>query len=106
MNLRILQNVGKVTLHEPHQMDIIYIDTEEKLEKHRQDMERSRILMVDLEGADLGPKGTVTMIQMNNFITHRCWLLDVHHTKLGKKHLLPKGWVRLVYNDIGGSTLD
>ena len=98
MNMRILQNVGKVTLHEPHQMDIIYIDTEEKLEKHRQDMERSRILMVDLEGADLGPKGTVTMIQMNNFITHRCWLLDVHYTKLGKKHLLPKGWVRLVFN--------
>ena len=94
MNMRILQNVGKVTLYNPHMMDIIYIDTDEKLEKHRLELERSKILMVDLEGADLGPKGTVTMIQMNNFITYRCWLLDVHHEKLGKKHLLPNGWVR------------
>ena len=92
--MRILQNVGKVTLYNPHQMDIIYIDTDEKLEKHRPELERSKILMVDLEGADLGPKGTVTMIQMNNFITHRCWLLDVHYEKLGKKHLMPNGWVR------------
>ena len=97
MNTRKLQNVGKIgPLHNPHQMDIIYIDTEEELEKHRPEMERAKILMVDLEGADLGPKGTVTMIQMNNFITDRCWLIDVHPNKLGKKHLLPNGWVRLV----------
>ena len=94
MNLRILQNVGKVTLYNPHQMDIIYIDSEEKLKQHRPEMERSRILMVDLEGVDLGPKGTVTMIQINNFITHRCWLLDVHRTKLGAKALLNNQWLR------------
>lgn len=97
MNMKILQNVGKVTLYNPQQMDIIYIDTDEKLEQHRLELERSKILMVDLEGVDLGPKGTVTMIQMNNFITHRCWLLDVHHTKLGKKHLLTNGWVRKLF---------
>ena len=94
MNRRKLQNVGKVTLHEPHKMEIIYIDTEEKLEEERRELERSNFLMVDLEGVDLGPKGTVTMIQMNNFITHRCWLLDVHHTKLGARALLDNQWLR------------
>ena len=95
MNTRKLQNVGKIgPLHNPHQMDIIYIDTEEKLEKHRPEMERANILMVDLEGVDLGPKGTVTMIQMNNFISHRCWLIDVHRTKLGARALLDNQWLR------------
>ena len=56
-------------------------------------IEHEPLILVDLEGDQLGPRGTITLIQINTYRTAQCFLIDI--LEIGDEELKrPDGWIR------------
>jgi len=66
------------------------------LNKIRSYIEPADVLLIDLEGDQLGPKGDITLMQVNTFENNYCFLIDI---KLLGDHELrdENGWLRKIF---------
>ena len=86
-------------LNETDMMQIGYIKTKRALEKVRPLIEHEPLILVDLEGDQLGPRGTITLIQINTYRTAQCFLIDI--LEIGDEELKrPDGWIRYVFYQV------
>ena len=68
-------------------------DNAANLRKCRIYIEQADVLLVDLEGDQLGPKGEITLVQINTYQNEICFLIDIK--LLGDQILRKKdGWLR------------
>ena len=68
-------------------------DKPTSLEKCRVYIEAADVLLMDLEGDQLGPKGEITLVQINTYQNEICFLIDIK--LLGDQILRNKnGWLR------------
>jgi len=85
-------------LNETDMMQIGYIKTKRALEKVRPLIEHEPLILVDLEGDQLGPRGTITLIQINTYRTAQCFLIDI--LEIGDEELKrPDGWIRKIFEN-------
>jgi len=68
------------------------------LKKFRPYIENAKVILVDLEGDQLGPNGTITYVQINTFDTAMCFLIDIK--LIGDDELRkPDGWLRKIFEN-------
>jgi hypothetical protein len=90
------KSAAQAELEETGLMTIAYINKKKQLAKVRHYIEHEPIVLVDLEGDQLGPRGTITLIQINTYRTAVCYLIDV--LEIGDDELKrPDGWIRRLF---------
>ena len=74
-------------------MQIALAKDKKTLAKFRPYIENEPLILVDLEGDQLGPRGEITFIQINTFMNERCYLIDI--LEIGNDELKNEdGWLR------------
>ena len=74
-------------------MEIAVAKDKRMLMKFRPYIENEPLILVDLEGDQLGPRGEITFIQINTFKNERCYLIDI--LEIGNDELKNEdGWLR------------
>ena len=74
-------------------MEIAHAETKSMLKRFRPYIENASLLIVDLEGDQLGPNGIITFIQINCFHDAKCFLIDIK--LIGDDELKRSdGWLR------------
>ena len=80
-------------LEETSRMEIAVAKDKRMLMKFRPYIENEPLILVDLEGDQLGPRGEITFIQINTFKNERCYLIDI--LEIGNDELKNEdGWLR------------
>jgi hypothetical protein len=69
--------MGEKSVEDPDKMIIAHAETKSMLKKFRPYIENADLLIVDLEGDQLGPNGIITFIQINCFHDAKCFLIDI-----------------------------
>ena len=88
-----LEAVANKELRDKDMMKIAEAQNKATLKKFRPYIENAKVILVDLEGDQLGPNGTITYIQINTFDTAMCFLIDIK--LIGDDELRkPDGWLR------------
>lgn len=78
------------------EMEIVFISTAEELAGARAKIESAEVLLIDLEGDNLGRNGQITLMQVNTYTDNICFLIDIK--VLGDHELQNKdGWIRQVF---------
>lgn len=85
--------VANKELKDKDMMKIAEAQDKATLKKFRPYIENAKVILVDLEGDQLGPNGTITYVQINTFDTAMCFLIDIK--LIGDDELRkPDGWLR------------
>jgi len=85
-------------LDETSKMSIAVAKDKKTLMKFRPYIENEPIILVDLEGDQLGPRGEITFIQINTFKNERCYLIDI--LEIGNDELKNEdGWLRKMFQN-------
>lgn len=93
-----LRAVADKVLENTDMMKIAEAQDKATLKKFRPYIEKSKVILVDLEGDQLGPNGTITYIQINTFDTAMCFLIDIK--LIGDDELQkPDGWLRGIFEN-------
>lgn len=90
--------VANKELADKDMMKIAEAQDKATLKKFRPYIENSKVILVDLEGDQLGPNGIITYIQINTFDTAMCFLIDIK--LIGDDELRkPDGWLRKMFEN-------
>lgn len=83
---------------EPDAMKMALVNTQEALRKSKKYIELADVLLIDLEGDQLGPNGVITLIQINTYENSNCFLIDIK--ECGDHELRHEtGWLRSMFED-------
>jgi len=99
MTIKSIQKFFKKPPFEDGNLRVKLLDTPEMFESVREELMRSKYLLVDMEGDQLGPNGKITLLQINNYTSGNCYLLDI--LAVGDSSLRERdpqiGWLRDIF---------
>ena len=75
---------------------MVIVEDAKTLKKSRAYIEPADVLLIDLEGDQLGPNGEITLMQVNTYENNYCFLIDIK--LLGDDELRNEnGWLRKLF---------